>query len=413
MMLSPEYECIGCTIVLALAEEGALAPPPPALPVIGRITVKHGKVTHELTSLEPSSSIEELKAVLQSMTDVPANMMKLLCKGKTLSDGAVTLAAAKIKDGAKLMLMGNPAAVVEAANTRPEGVEVLDDFDLDYIPCAEEIEHHEDAQRKLAESIAATQVHFIHAPRPGMRLLVLDLDHCLLHFSRTLAAEGREAEMERPFMHDFLRACYAYYDLVIWSQTDWHWVEQKLTALGMLDHPGYRLCFVLDKSAMFRIGVRNPKRNAKHPEEFRKISVKPLEVVWAKLREQYGARDGKAARGAHNTVQVDDLSRNFSMNPQNGLRCTAFSRKSGKQDTELAFMARYLVLIAQREGEDFRALDHNAWLAYLERNEGELSFASAAAADAAAAASADGMDGGAGGAGSGGGSAGGGAGAAT
>jgi hypothetical protein len=24
-MLSPEYECIGCTIVLALAEEGALA----------------------------------------------------------------------------------------------------------------------------------------------------------------------------------------------------------------------------------------------------------------------------------------------------------------------------------------------------------------------------------------------------
>ena len=25
MMLSPEYECIGCTIVLALAEEGALA----------------------------------------------------------------------------------------------------------------------------------------------------------------------------------------------------------------------------------------------------------------------------------------------------------------------------------------------------------------------------------------------------
>jgi ubiquitin-like domain-containing CTD phosphatase 1 len=38
-----------------------------------------------------------------------------------------------------------------------------------------------------------------------------------------------------------------HYDLVVWSQTHWKWVEQKLTALGMLTHPGYKICFVLDR----------------------------------------------------------------------------------------------------------------------------------------------------------------------
>ena len=374
------------------------APAPP--PTLMSISVKHGKATHKLEGLNADgTTVEELKAVLQSLTDVPADMMKLLAKGKALTTG--TLGANKIKAGAKLMLMGNPAAAVAAANSAPEGdggEGLFDDFDLDFLPSAEEIEHLEDAQRKLRESIAATEVHFINAPRPGKRLLVLDLDHCLLHFSRTLAEEGREAEMKRPFMDDFLQACYAYYDLVIWSQTHWQWVEQKLTALGMLTHPGYKLCFVLDKSAMFRIGVRNPRVTAKHPGEFRHISVKPLEVVWAKIREQYGARDGAAARGAHNTVQVDDLNRNFAMNPQNGLRCSAFSRKTGAADTELAFMARYLVLIAQREHQgggaaeaeeeaghrkaSFGHLDHNNWRKYLEQHEGELSMADATSAAA-------------------------------
>ena len=138
---------------------------------------------------------------------------------------------------------------------------MFDDWDLDYMPSAEEIEHHQDSQRKLHASCKATVVHFINEPRQGKRVLVLDLDHCLLHFSRTLAEEGREAEMKRPFMDEFLEITYQYYDLVIWSQTHWQWVEQKLTALGMLTHPGYKICFVLDREAMFKIGVRNPKRS--------------------------------------------------------------------------------------------------------------------------------------------------------
>ena len=120
-------------------------------------------------------------------------------------------------------------------------------------------------------------------------------------------------------MHEFLQSTYVHFDLVIWSQTHWQWVEKKLMVLGMLSHPGYKICFVLDKEAMFKIGVVNPMRGRHEAEEFVKISVKPLQLVWNKLR------DGEADAGTwgpHNTVQIDDLSRNFAMNPQSGLRCT-------------------------------------------------------------------------------------------
>ena len=38
---------------------------------------------------------------------------------------------------------------------------------------------------------------------------------------------------------------------------------------------------------MFKIGVKNPKPRSKSaPEEFVNISVKPLELVWTKLRDK-------------------------------------------------------------------------------------------------------------------------------
>jgi hypothetical protein len=51
---------------------------------------------------------------------------------------------------------------------------------------------------------------------------------------------------------------------------------------------------VLDKSAMFKMSVRNPKPTRKHPEEFRDLSVKPLQLVWSKFGRWSAA----------NTVQV-------------------------------------------------------------------------------------------------------------
>ena len=93
---------------------------------------------------------------------------------------------------------------------------------------------------KLSSATDSTDITLINPPRPGKKLLVLDLDHCILHFSSKLPPE-RSEEMKRPHMDKFLTLCYQEYDLVIWSQTHWKWVEMKLTELGMLEHPDYKV----------------------------------------------------------------------------------------------------------------------------------------------------------------------------
>jgi ubiquitin-like domain-containing CTD phosphatase 1 len=83
-------------------------------------------------------------------------------------------------------------------------------------------------------------------------------------------------------MDDFLTWAYKYYDLVVWSQTSWRWLEIKLTELGMISHPGYKICFVLDKTSMFKIV--SCKRSGKKVEH----SVKPLQIIWSKVSEWFG-----------------------------------------------------------------------------------------------------------------------------
>ena len=64
-----------------------------------------------------------------------------------------------------------------------------------------------------------------------------------------------------------------------------------------MDNPAYRVCFVLDKASMFRSGPRQKY-------------IKPLHIIWSKYPNLWGK---------HNTVHVDDLHRNFAMNPENGI----------------------------------------------------------------------------------------------
>jgi ubiquitin-like domain-containing CTD phosphatase 1 len=82
------------------------------------------------------------------------------------------------------------------------------------------------------------------------RLLVLDLDYTLLdckaYSENSLSAVGKHyagteglgsddpKDYARPGLHAFLTAVYPYYDIVIWSQTAWRWLESKLIELEMV-----------------------------------------------------------------------------------------------------------------------------------------------------------------------------------
>ncbi|KAJ1480511.1 hypothetical protein T484DRAFT_1810443 [Baffinella frigidus] len=58
------------------------------------------------------------------------------------------------------------------------------------------------------------------------------------------------ANLKRPFCDEFLEAVHPHYDIVVWSQTSWRWLELKLTEMGILQNPKYALSFVLDRKSM-------------------------------------------------------------------------------------------------------------------------------------------------------------------
>ena len=147
-------------------------------------------------------------------------------------------------------------------------------------------------------------------------------------------------------MDEFLVVAYKHYDLVVWSQTSWRWLETKLIELGMLIHPGYRFCFVLDKTSMFTVkSIRRGGSSVVH-------HVKPLQIIWSKFPRW----------GSHNTVHIDDLSRNFALNLGSGIKCTGYFRKKSKarRDTELLGLSKYLEQLAQAK-VNFEDVDFDVW----------------------------------------------------
>jgi len=81
-------------------------------------------------------------------------------------------------------------------------------------------------------------------------------------------------------------------------------------------------------------------------------SVKSLQIIWNHF-PQFSAK---------NTIHVDDLSRNFALNPQEGLKIHAFKNAhtpEALRDRELDKLARYMLHIAPMD--DFRSLKHKDW----------------------------------------------------
>jgi ubiquitin-like domain-containing CTD phosphatase 1 len=68
---------------------------------------------------------------------------------------------------------------------------------------------------------------------------------------------------------------YPYYDICVWSQTHWRWLESKLVEIGMIGGDrNYKVSFVSDRTTMFPITTERNGEAWKH-------EVKPLAYFWA------------------------------------------------------------------------------------------------------------------------------------
>lgn len=351
------------------------------------LIAKWGKEKIELNDLPMTVNIAQVKDMLSEKTNVLPKRQKLiglvtLTKAKVTDEVLLSelkpksKAMTKISDDGSIKSMKHNFILMGTAEkdifVDPDDhgnlPEVVDDFDFDFNAGSFEWLAKVATGQNLKKFTESTAVNIIHEPRKGKPLMVLDLDHTLLDFSRksieqastadriaeatTAAVAGTNStqetieRMKRPFMDEFLAKAYESYDLVVWSQTSWRWLETKLIELGMLANPRYRFCFVLDKTSMF--AITSTSRSGKKVKHY----VKPLQIIWNKFPGIWGQ---------HNTVHLDDLSRNFALNPGNGLKVSAFYRKKqGKRDVELVGLAKYLLKLAL-EVKDFTTVEMKYW----------------------------------------------------
>ncbi|KAA8492820.1 Ubiquitin-like domain-containing CTD phosphatase 1 [Porphyridium purpureum] len=249
----------------------------------------------------------------------------------------------------QIMLMGTPDAEIEtfkfdeANNPLPE---VDDDLDLDGADGAALMETctRPENLQKLARRVENYKLEPLNPPREGKKLLVLDIDYTL--FDHRSNAEHAH-ELMRPFLHEFLTIAYRHYDIIIWSATNMKWIKVKMEELGVLSHSDYKITMLVDHLAMVTV---------QHEE--RVFNCKPLGYIWQTLRCHYAP---------HNTIMFDDLSRNFIMNPQNGLKIRPFKNAHTLRatDRELLKLSEYLECIA--ELSDLSGLNHRRWERYMRK----------------------------------------------
>ncbi|KZT09786.1 HAD IIID h [Laetiporus sulphureus 93-53] len=299
-----------------------------------------------------SDRVYDLKALLQSLTDVPPERQKILglVKGKLPPDEE-RIGDLKLVSGKKFTLVGTPQGHEIKDPSQLEYLpDVFNDLDVDFSAnpdAAREYINDQRNQRKIREYTSKLNINVIHPLREGKRLLVLDIDYTILDTKPLTSGALPPHECARPRLHEFLEAVYPHYDICIWSQTSWIWLETKLVELGMLGAGrNYQISFVLDKTSMFTVFSKREGKMYKH-------SVKALQIIWNHF-PQYNAS---------NTLHVDDLGRNFALNPGEGLKIPAFKdahTTRAMADRELDKLARYMVHIATIH-EDFRYVNHKDW----------------------------------------------------
>ncbi|KAL3515681.1 hypothetical protein ACH5RR_022583 [Cinchona calisaya] len=290
-------------------------------------------------------TVGELKRRICEVTNVLPKRQKLLYPkvGSKLSDDSTLLSQLSLKSSLKMTMIGTVEDDIFVDQV--DSPEIMDDFELGQDEVVD-IKDKEVNKQKLRRRIAQCKIELRNPCREGKKLLVLDIDYTL--FDHRSSAEN-PVELMRPYLHEFLSAVYAEYDIIIWSATNMKWVELKMGQLGVLDHPNYKITALLDHLAM--ITVQSDNR--------RVFDCKPLGLIWAHFPQFYSSK---------NTIMFDDLRRNFVMNPQNGLTIKPFRKAHANRgsDNELVKLTQYLLAIA--ELDDLSSLDHRYWESFDEDN---------------------------------------------
>ncbi|KAF6764021.1 HAD-like domain-containing protein [Ephemerocybe angulata] len=302
-------------------------------------------------SIAESDRVFDLKTSLRDLTTVPIDRQKILglVKGKLPPDQA-RVADLKLVAGRKFSLIGTPEGDEIKDPSQLENLpDVVNDLDVDFtenMAASNRYQHDVRNIRKVKEMVAKLNLNIIHPLRPGKKLLVLDIDYTILDTKPLTSGSLPPDECARPYLHEFLEAVYPHYDICIWSQTSWIWLETKLVELGMVGaNRNYHISFVLDKTSMFTVFTEREGKPWQH-------SVKALQIIWSYFPEF----------NASNTVHIDDLGRNFALNPKEGIKVTAFKgahTPEARADTELVKLTQYLLHVANVP--DFRTITHKDW----------------------------------------------------
>jgi len=317
--------------------------------------ISFGKSKHTL-HLHADCLVTDLKAQIadclgvapagQTLAGLPKSADDAPLRGLPLKRPVHKLLLVGVRDEARAAARAAEAAALAAADGVVDDLAHDDDAggeaaaDLSRVPAFAAL---------VDERVASYRPKVLAGLRPAAKaLLVLDVDYTLMDHVTT--AE-RPIDMMRPFLHAMLTSAYASgYDIVIWSATSMIWVETKMRELGVLRSPHYRIAALVDAGAMITV-------DAPH---YGRVKIKPLGVLWGLARAL-----GVDSFGSHNTIMLDDLRRNFLLNPANGLRIEACRNMPAIRhtDRELLHLSKYLEVIVGLP--TFGGLEHRNWRRHL------------------------------------------------
>ncbi|CAN1828974.1 Ubiquitin-like domain-containing CTD phosphatase [Linum perenne] len=160
-------------------------------------------------------SVAELKRRICEVTNVLPKRQKLLYPkvGNKLADDSLLLSQLPLKSSLKMTMIGTVEDDIIVDQV--DDPEIVDDFQLGQDE-AIDIKDKEVNKQKLKRRVDQYKIKLRNPCREGKKLLVLDIDYTL--FDHRSTAEN-PLELMRPYLHEFLTAAYAEYDIMIWSAT--------------------------------------------------------------------------------------------------------------------------------------------------------------------------------------------------